>query len=205
MELYLFRHAESEMNIHPELITGRMNEISLSDDGIDQALKLGRYLSDNNIIPNIVYVSPALRTIQTARIAVDNMGLANIDLVEDPRLQEMDQGKWSGRSRKEVYIESVLHDMEVRGKYFKAPFGESMHEVGERMYDFISSINDTNRVFIFSHSMAIKCLVGFMRKSSREEIYTSKVANASSTLLVKENDSLMLVYVGKDFIDISKL
>ncbi|MHB8442779.1 MAG: histidine phosphatase family protein [Patescibacteria group bacterium] len=205
MELYLFRHGESEMNIRSGLITGRMNEVPLSDDGAIQALMLGEYLKCRNIIPDIVYVSPALRTVQTARITLDHMGLSNLDLVGDPRLQEMDQGEWSGRSRKEVYVESVLNDMKLKDKHFKAPSGESMHEVGERMFDFISGLNNTDRVFIFSHSMAIKCLAGFIRGSNREEIYTSKVDNVSATLLLKENNSLKLVYLGKDFVDIARL
>ncbi len=206
MELYLLRHAESQMNTRPELITGRMNEVVLSDDGVKQDSMLGEYLLKNNIFPNIVYSSPAERTIQTARIALDSMGMTDTKLVVDCGIQEMDQGEWAGRPKREIYVESILRDMELKDKHFKAPSGESMHEVGERMFNFISSVNNGGEiVFIFSHAMAIKCLIGFISGLNREEIYNLKVGNASVTLLVKEDNSLKLTYLGKDYIDISRL
>lgn len=75
----------------------------LTQHGIDQARMLGSYLSEHKIIPARVYSSPAVRTVRTATLALEAMGL-DISLATDEALLEMDQGDWVGRIRNEHYL-----------------------------------------------------------------------------------------------------
>lgn len=56
---------------------GLHTDLPLVDSGIEQAKKMGRYLSENRLIPDTVYTSDLQRTIQTASIAIKESGVSN--------------------------------------------------------------------------------------------------------------------------------
>lgn len=77
---YFFRHGQRD-SIE---VDSALNEI-----GINQAKKLADYLSDKNI--QIVYSSPLKRSVDTAKIAINN---SNIKIITDNRLVEAAFGFW---------------------------------------------------------------------------------------------------------------
>jgi probable phosphoglycerate mutase len=200
-ELYLIRHGESEMNTNPHVIGGRSNETPLTERGVEQARLLGKYFLENNIIPTHVFASPAIRTIQTAKNTLEAMQL-NIEPVIADDIQEMDQGSNVGRLRTEVYTPEVLLEIDVQGKDFKLPGGESMNDVGARMLNWVeqnvpaSTNSEIDRTFVFGHGVAIKTLASTLHDWSRQETYESVTDNTSFTVFHYEEDRWQLQTLG---------
>jgi len=196
--VYLIRHAESAMNVQPHLIGGRSNEAELTTEGVLQAKRLGHYLLENHIEPTLLYCSPARRTVDTAGNALRIMGIAP-NIVLDDRLQELDQGTYVGRDRTTVYTPSVLARIDDEGKGFKLPEGESMNEVGERMKEWLESIPDTSDVtLVFTHGVAIRCLVSTLENWSHAHTYKSHIPNVSITRIHKSDGEWHLDFLGKE-------
>ena len=56
---------------------GARTDLPLVAKGKDQAKKIGKYLNENRLIPDVVYSSLLKRTIQTAEIAIKASGISN--------------------------------------------------------------------------------------------------------------------------------
>jgi len=192
------------MNNMPHLINGRSNESPLTERGIIQAKNLGRFLLEREIIPTKVFTSPAIRTIQTSKHTLETMNIDTYPIVSAD-VQELDQGDWTGKNRHEIYTVEVIERLNKLGKNFKAPRGESMYEVGARMFNWIDlsveSENEEgqiNRVFVFTHGLAIRCLASYIENWSHEKTYQMKTPNASISLFMVKNKVLELKYIGKN-------
>lgn len=201
LELYLIRHAESNWNAeNAHLIGGRSNEALLTARGEEQARVLGRFMLKQNIIPDRVYASPAVRTLETARLALEEMGL-EIEVVVDDDLQEMDQGNAVGSVRAEVYSDVVLAELKRLGKDFKLPGAESMNDAGLRMYEKVAEIalgiTKPERIFVFGHGMAIRCYASHLLGWSQSETYTAITDNTSVSLVTSRAGQLTLEYLGR--------
>ena len=98
----LIRHAESVANTQLHVIGGRSNHSPLTAAGEQQAVELGEKLKAVGYSPDVIYSSPAVRTLETARIALAVTGYPKVVQVDD-RLQELEQGEWTGRLRADTY------------------------------------------------------------------------------------------------------
>ena len=155
--LYLIRHAECEANTHPEIIGGRSNNSPLTANGKEQARKLYQSLKFINF--DEIYCSPAVRAIETARI-----GLGSLErIIITDKLQELDQGEWTGKVRKDTYTPEILEMMSKDQLNFKAPGGESQNEVTIRMKEWLdeTKVNHLtdHKIAAFAHNGAIKYLL----------------------------------------------
>lgn len=56
---------------------GARTDLPLVEKGREQARKLGEYIKENNMIPDVVYSSNLQRTIETATIAIHKSGISN--------------------------------------------------------------------------------------------------------------------------------
>lgn len=142
----LVRHGETEWTMSHRH-TGR-SDIPLTEDGREQARKLGRRLSVFNF--ELVLTSPALRTHETASIA----GLGSSARI-DPDLWEWDYGKYEGtrtvETRQEIEGWSVWTH-EIIG-------GESLQHLGERCDRVVARIRRVEGdVAVFGHAHALRVL-----------------------------------------------
>lgn len=81
--LFVMRHAKSSWD-HPGLTDF---ERPLNDRGLKAAAFMGTYLAKNDLMPQQIISSPAVRAKQTAAIFGENAGLAT-DIVFDKRIYE---------------------------------------------------------------------------------------------------------------------
>jgi broad specificity phosphatase PhoE len=94
-ELWLIRHAESVWNAQRRW-QGQADP-PLSPLGVEQARRLGARLAAERI--ERVVASDLCRALETARQVAVRHGL---EPVADPRLRELDVGRWEGRRRAEI-------------------------------------------------------------------------------------------------------
>lgn len=81
IELMLMRHAKSDWFSH----TADMGR-PLNDRGIRDAIRMGRYLKQENLVPDRVVVSAAQRTQETAELLLNNLSVAEKDIIVDKEL-----------------------------------------------------------------------------------------------------------------------
>jgi phosphohistidine phosphatase len=79
--LILVRHAQS-INIQSGI---KDVERTLTDKGVQDASKAGKYLKDKNIFPDFIFTSHAIRALSTARLITDQLGLdeSRLTVLED--------------------------------------------------------------------------------------------------------------------------
>ena len=80
-ELMLMRHAKSDWHSHTADIDRPLN-----DRGMQDAKRMGAYLKLENIIPDKMIISSAQRTQQTAALLMENLAIAEKDVILDNEL-----------------------------------------------------------------------------------------------------------------------
>lgn len=188
---YFFRHAESEMNTTPDLVGGRSNHVGLSRRGKKQAINLGQWIDTSKLTPAEVWSSEARRALLTCEIALKQTSI-NSEPRIDQRLLELSQGLYEGKPRTEVYTEEVLAEIAKLQKDFALEGGESMNDVAERLDQWriereVVHADDYATIFVFTHGIAIRCLVGKLLNWDHATILQKELKNASVTRIVTRN------------------
>src|ERR1700758_4452157 len=93
--VYLIRHGSTELSSE-DRFAGAV-DVLLSDQGRDQARRLGRRLAGEKIAA--AFASPMKRTQETARLVVGAHGLA---VTPGDGIREISHGRWEGMRREEV-------------------------------------------------------------------------------------------------------
>lgn len=149
-------------------------DVALSEEGRQQALRLGARLADEAI--GAVYCSPMRRTIETAALIADPHKLSP---VTRPGLREIDHGHWEGLTRQDV--ESRFHDEYARWE--QDPFtvaperGECGVDVMARALPVIREIVEAHpgqNILVVSHKatirLVISSLLGFDARGYRDRL-----------------------------------
>ena len=85
-ELMLMRHAKSDWHSHTADIDRPLN-----DRGRQDAISMGIYLKQNDLIPDKMIVSAAQRTQETASLLLDNLAVADENIIVDNELYLADK------------------------------------------------------------------------------------------------------------------
>ncbi|WP_171906781.1 histidine phosphatase family protein [Jiangella alba] len=136
VRLVLIRHGESTWNAEGR-IQGQLGP-GLSGRGRDQAATVARWLRDHHPRVGAVAVSDLPRVTETAAAYLD---LAPSAVVTDPRLREIDNGDWSGRTTAEVaaaYPEQIAAIR--RGEDLPRGGGETFAQLTARVDDALREL-----------------------------------------------------------------
>ncbi len=204
----LIRHVESDLNADradltkPQVIGGRQNEADITDHGVRQAESLGYYALQHDIRPTHFYSSPAKRARLTHTISTTIMGYS-VEPIIDDRLQELDQGEWTNQPRTLYDDPIVKAQMEAEGSDFAPPGGESMNQVGDRMWNFLASAalqaNVGDHYWVSGHGVAIKTVLARLLGWTHEQTWRCQIDNASLTrLLVYDDYSFEVAFINQD-------
>ncbi len=182
---FLIRHGESERNAKPDLM-GQSPDEELTYWGKEQAKKLSHFLRFG-IVENFdrIYASPYKRAKDTAEISCAKMGDAP-EIVLVDALREYSAGDMLDKSRKEVISGEMLANMNSLGMNFKFPNGESLYEVEGRVATWVNEIlkfetTTSQNILVFSHGMAIKCLLHYVMQFDHKMTWRVKIDNTSIT------------------------
>jgi 2,3-bisphosphoglycerate-dependent phosphoglycerate mutase len=98
--LVLLRHGQSTWNLE-NLFTG-WHDVPLSEHGVAEAIEAGRLIRDAGLAPEVVHTSVLVRAIETADLALGEMGLTWIPVRRSWRLNERHYGALQGLNKKET-------------------------------------------------------------------------------------------------------
>ena len=115
--LILLRHGNSEWN-QKNLFTGWV-DVDLTDQGIKEAKRAGDLLSASGLKPDILYTSVLKRAINTAHLALNEMGRNWIETKRSWRLNERHYGSLQGLDKAETL----------------AKYGPDLFQTWRRSYD----------------------------------------------------------------------
>ena len=189
MPLAIFmRHGQAENNVN-RILVGRNIEAHLTEYGKEQANDTAMHLKRLPI--EKVYVSPVLRTIETARIVCDVLG---IDYEIDERLFEIELGKLAGMNYEEIiqkYGNLFLQFYSEADSTLTNSFGvEEFKAVKSRirsLLDEIAELHKEKNVLMITHLDPIKAAISMLLDLKPEALYNWHIRNASLTILKQES------------------
>lgn len=161
MIIKLVRHGESLHNIgdiNPQ--TSGDYDIPLTNDGREQARKVGKVLGSDFIENSLIYCSPYKRAAETLEEILTESGASKSGLrvYEDPRLRELDHGYGN--------VETQQQHRSVHGWfYYRYEGGESPADCYDRTSMFLESMmrqvsrKGCKSVLIVTHGLSIRCFV----------------------------------------------
>ena len=159
MKLLLVRHGETDWN--KKLRYQGHRDIGLNPTGVEQAHQAGEKLKE--YAPEALYASDLTRTMQTAGIIGDILGLAP---EMDPRLREINFGEWEGKTYPEV-LELFPQEVKMWRECpleAQVPGGETLREVLVRMMGALKDICARNKgnVVVVTHGGPIRLVLCHM-------------------------------------------
>jgi broad specificity phosphatase PhoE len=153
MKLIVVRHGETDLNKNNRLQGSRDPNLPLNAEG----RKMVTILRDNiTRTPEILYVSPLVRTKETAEILNERFE-APIVMATD--ILERDFGSLTGKLWSEIDQETILRDLE--GHYdYRAFGGECVDDVTARVKNFMAMIcaKSERTVMCVTHRGVIRVL-----------------------------------------------
>ena len=160
-ELLLIRHAESEWNA-----SGRWQghaDPTLSERGLAQAEALAEMLEGvlGEVRPALLLCSDLRRACQTAEILGRRLGLSPR---VDPRLRELDIGRWSGLTREELMVREPeqLARFETGDPDFRPGGGETRRDIRVRarrvLSDWIEK-HESGLIVVVTHLGILRALL----------------------------------------------
>ncbi|MED5815079.1 phosphoglyceromutase [Mycolicibacterium sp. 050232] len=196
--LILLRHGESDWN-QKNLFTGWV-DVDLTDKGRTEAVRGGKLLVENDVLPDVVYTSLLRRAITTANLALDAADRHWIPVHRDWRLNERHYGALQGLDKaatKEKYGEEQFmawrrsYDTPPppieKGSEFSqdsdpryadiggGPLTECLKDVVERFVPYFEStivpdLKAGKTVLIAAHGNSLRALVKYLDGMSDEEV-----------------------------------
>lgn len=201
-EFLFVRHGESTANINPLKIGGQNSSVPLTEKGRQQAADIGTYLRETNERPTAIYSSGAVRTNQTAAIALESAGIT-LPVVTDARLLEVSQGPYEGTLKAVTYGPVNVAKYRLTSLEGKLPGGESIADAQARMVSFVHDVSrefPDGRILVFGHGLAIRSLAGYIEGLSKMPIVRGVTDNVSLTAMSTAGDTITVQYLGKNVI-----
>lgn len=193
LKLYLIRHGESEHNVDRNLMAHTHDsQHPLTTKGRKQAAKTGEFMQDKLTDKSVFYVSPYLRTMETAQPIYEKAS-DTTPFYESPLIREWELGNLYDFNNR---TPEVKREFKAAGAfYFRYHHGESMADLYLRASLFYNSVIQPlearqayDQVIIVSHAAFIEMMKGFLLNWTVERMTDFKpVENGSVTLMGRVN------------------
>ena len=164
MLLYLARHAETVYNAGARM-QGNMAHTPLTRTGIAQAEAMGvaiaAHFGPGDDID--IWASPAGRTLQTVAIVAEHLGRDFFDVRTDPRLLEIDVGRWEGRRYADIVAErGPIICPDARAFNVQPPEGEYYPAIAARLQTWLADLDPARTALVISHGITLRVLRGML-------------------------------------------
>ena len=193
--MILMRHGQADNNVN-RILVGRHIESHLTEYGKHQVLDTAKYLGEISI--DKVLVSPVVRTIETAEIVCEYLGL---DYQIDERLYEIELGRLVGMNYEEIISKygNLFLEFYTENEAALTPYGvESFASIKQRIKNILDEMAKTysdRNVLMISHLDPIKAAIAIILDLKPESLYKWQIRNASLTILKNDNKAYTLTGV----------
>jgi probable phosphoglycerate mutase len=193
--MILMRHGQADNNVN-RILVGRHIESHLTEYGKHQVLDTAKYLGEISI--DKVLVSPVVRTIETAEIVCEYLGL---DYQIDDRLYEIELGRLVGMNYEEIISRygNLFLEFYTENEAALTPYGvESFASIKQRIKNILDEMAETysdRNVLMISHLDPIKAAIAIILDLKPESLYKWQIRNASLTILKNDNKAYTLTGV----------
>jgi 2,3-bisphosphoglycerate-dependent phosphoglycerate mutase len=135
--LVILRHGESVWNLE-NVFTG-WTDVALSEKGEAEARDAGAVMADEDLAFDVLHTSLLKRAIDTADLALGEMGMGWIPVQRNWRLNERHYGALQGLNKKETADKYGLDQVHVWRRSYATPPpaldpGDDRHPSGDRRY-----------------------------------------------------------------------
>lgn len=143
MQLLLARHGNTFNPEDKVVWAGCQQDLPLVEKGRLQAKELAQRFRELSYQPEAIYCSPLQRTQQFAQIIIEELGLS-IDVIIEPRLNEIDYGAWGGLSNDEIV--NIFGEEKLEAWVNKSSWpegcgwGKSQEAIAAEAYSFLQEI-----------------------------------------------------------------
>ncbi|MFI7608105.1 histidine phosphatase family protein [Micromonospora sp. NPDC049366] len=198
--LWIVRHGESTANVaaaHAEStgaeligLTHRDADVPLSPTGEEQARATGRWLAGlpPHRRPDVAVVSPYLRAVRTAELALDGTG---VPVSRDERLRDRELGILDGLTPHGVrarFPDEAARRSRLGKFYYRPPGGEAWTDVALRLRALLGDLrrdHEGERVLLFGHDALVFMLRYLVEGLTEEQLMALTrqhvIANCSIT------------------------
>jgi alpha-ribazole phosphatase len=178
--IYLIRHGETDWNQDLRLM-GRL-DIPLNEKGKAQMKALASMLEGCRAAR--IYTSPILRTVQSADILAQCLGL---ETAAEPRLREMEFGKWEGRLYEELMTLPEFQAYFARPAETRIPDVEDLGSVQSRAVNFMRELwaDEADAAIAVTHADIIRTILAHTLRMDLNVYLRIAVDNGSLTILEK--------------------
>ena len=195
--LILLRHGESQWN-EKNLFTGWV-DVDLTDKGRAEAVRGGKLLVEQGVLPDVLYTSLLRRAITTANLVLDAADRHWIPVQRDWRLNERHYGALQGLDKAETLAKygqdqfmswrrsydtppppiekgsTYSQDGDPRYAGIDAPLTECLADVVKRLVPYFeqtiaADLKAGKTVLIAAHGNSLRALVKYLDGMSDEEI-----------------------------------
>lgn len=174
-------------------IAGRAPGIHLNDTGRRQATALAQRLAALPIAA--VFSSPLERAVQTAQPLAGRLGLP---VFEEPKLNEVDFGEWTGLTLADLAGMPGWREFNVQRRTARIPGGETMTQVVDRGVATLNQISQSPAlsgrvVALVSHGDVLRSLITRCIGVDLDHMHRIEIAPASVSILSGEEPHTRLL------------
>ncbi len=164
----VMRHGQTMANLEDRIASSKEDDDdSLTPEGIKQINQALETLKEQKF--DLIYVSPFLRTQETAKIIADSLGMPATSVITDDRIAEVFMGTFNGKKWSEYWDFAVDYKNHFMSP---APGGESMSDIRSRfgnfIYDLDSNLKNKN-ILIITHGVGVWMLESISKGLTKEE------------------------------------
>ncbi|MES2216570.1 MAG: class I tRNA ligase family protein, partial [Patescibacteria group bacterium] len=147
-EYWVMRHGQAENNVEDLLSSDLKKVYHLTPTGKLQAAQSAEQFKKIGI--DYIFVSPLMRTQETAAVVAEKLGLKPEQVITDERLHELRFGEWEGRKASDF-----VHTFPFESRFELMPNnGEKYGDVKKRVGDFLYEIESKyqgKKILVVTH------------------------------------------------------
>ena len=178
---------------------------ALTKTGQIQSKLLGQRLKKENIHFDAIYSSSFIRTVETTKIMIDNMGTPDqkFNVVHD--LVEQQLPSWRGKLKKNINTSKDVLNKKTMGMDYIPPGGESLKQVERRMAVWIENEILTNskylnknhpiKIAVIGHGQALQALFHYIMGFDEKLIERFCLYNCSISRFLFNEDGWTIISI----------
>ena len=191
LKLYIVRHGQTEWNVL-EKFQGQMNS-PLTEEGIEKVKKTAKELEDVKF--DAVYASQMGRTVETAKIILEDNKNEKPELQKIPELNEIYFGKWQGMTFSEIFDfspqEAHNYFYDVKNYCATNVGGEELKDGLARFLqglDKIVKAHESGNILVVTHGTVLELFFNYIENREADDLDERKlIGNGECRVFYFEN------------------